>query len=131
MARQIWVRVTDPKGIFYQDIIDEVTGEVSAQVVRAETIDGRPVPVPVQVEDTMEVRQAIGERVAGQPAEGKRTRLVECTEDEVNAYLGQQILAPAPETSGSKTSKRSTSSSKADSTGSSKAEQTGPDQAEA
>ena len=93
MAKMIWVKVGDPRGIFYQDILDEVTGEVHAEMVRAETINGRQVPVPMQVEDTNEVRKALYERLAGQPPQGTKTRLVAVDDDELQAYLGGGIDA--------------------------------------
>lgn len=98
MARMIYVQPAHPKGQFYQDVLDEQSGDIVAEHCRSETIDGKQVPVPVQMTDTPALRRALLEVQPGsQPPAPAAIR--EAQKDEIEASLKRRT-APAAETPG-------------------------------
>lgn len=104
---QVWVKVNSPHGQFAQSRteIDPETGQtvtVYDEHVRAETVAGKQVPVPVLVTMTRDVERALGgDRMkAAQPDHpvDRGAQLELCTDKEVEAYLAGELPQPAPHT---------------------------------
>ncbi len=92
MARKIWVMAASPTGQFYQDVLDDDTGEIVTEHCRAETVGGKAVPVPMQLTDTPALRRALMEF---KPGTEIPSSIVEPSRDQIDAHLGS-TAAPAP-----------------------------------